>query len=155
MKTKLVRESLNFERGLDPKEAMNLGIYEKIREWMDEIWIGQKDFQVNKDFTIDTDMNVIIQVGSYLFPDGVFPEYIRFNTSGSFDIDDCNLKSLIGCPKHVRGYFSCQMNDISSLEGFPEIVDQSVYFHLNKYPFSKEDIEKVCTAKRIEIDDDE
>jgi len=151
---KLVRENINFERGMDPKKAMDLGTYAKIKAWMDEVGVGVKNFKVNNDLTIDTELDIIPMGRSELFPGGYFPPYIRFNTSGVFDIDDCGINSLIGCPKHVYGYFSCQMNKIRTLQGFPEKVDREVYLMSNGVDFTAQEIKEVCEVGReIQADD--
>lgn len=151
----IVRENINFERGIDPKKSMGLGIYGKIRLWMDEVGVGIKNFKVNNDFSIDTEMDIIAGEKPELFPNGFFPEYIRFNTSGSFDIDDSGIISLVGCPKHIKGYFSCQMNNIKTLHGFPEVVSNDVYCMGNAVDFTEQEIREVCTSINgsIEADD--
>lgn len=150
----IVRENINFERGMNPKKAMDLGVYAKIKEWMDEVGVGVKNFKVNDDLTIDTELNIIGMSRSELFPGGYFPQYIRFNTSGTFDIDDCGIVSLVGCPKHVFGYFSCQMNKITTLQGFPEKVEGEVYLLSNGVDFTAQEIAEVCeVGGEIQADD--
>ena len=85
----IVRENINFERGLDPKEAIGIGKAKLIQDWLDEVHIGVRNYKLNSDFTIDTDLDVIAVERPELFPNGRFPDYIKFNSSGSFDIDDC------------------------------------------------------------------
>ena len=160
----IVRENINFERGLDPKEAMGIGKVKLINDWMGQVItidhskaapIGIKNYKINKDFSIDTDLDVIALERKDLFPGGRFPEYIRFNSSGSFDIDDCGIVSLEGCPKEVKGYFSCQMNKITDLKGFPKEVRECVYCFGNKAEFTEAEIRKVCFAPNIQVDDSE
>lgn len=149
----VVEENLHFERGLDPKKAMGLGTYEKIREWMDEVGVGIKNFSVKEDFSIDTDMDIIATERPELFPGGEFPSYLKFNTSGSFDVDACELNSLVGCPRRVKGYFSCQQNNLTTLQGFPRWVDDSVYCFGNEVKFTENEIREVCTSKEVQADD--
>ncbi|HPI82770.1 MAG TPA: hypothetical protein PK122_06085 [Candidatus Paceibacterota bacterium] len=158
----IVRENINFERGLDPKEAMGIGKVKLINDWMGQVItidhskaapIGIKNYKINKDFSIDTDLDVIAVERPELFPNGRFPDYIRFNSSGSFDIDDCGIVSLVGCPKKVNGYFSCQMNEITNLKGFPKEVREVVYCFGNEARFTKEEIMEVCVAGGIQTDD--
>lgn len=157
-----VEESQNFERGIDPKEAMGIGKVKLINDWMGQVItidhskaapIGIKNYKINKDFSIDTDLDVIAVERPELFPNGRFPDYIRFNSSGSFDIDDCGIVSLVGCPKKVNGYFSCQMNEITNLKGFPKEVREVVYCFGNEARFTKEEIMEVCVAGGIQTDD--
>jgi len=151
----IVRENINFERGLDPKEAIGIGKAKLIQGWLDEVHIGVRNYKLNSDFTIDTDLDVIAVERPELFPNGRFPDYIRFNSSGSFDIDDCGIVSLVGCPKKVNGYFSCQMNEITDLKGFPKEVRECVYCFGNKAEFTEAEIRKVCFAPNIQVDDSE
>jgi len=147
----IVRENINFERGLDPREAMGIGKAKLINDWMNKV--GVTRYKINPDFTIDTNMDLIMMESPELFPDGRFPDYIRFNSSGSFDIDDCGIVSLVGCPKKVNGYFSCQMNEITNLKGFPKEVREVVYCFGNEARFTKEEIMEVCVAGGIQTDD--
>lgn len=151
----IVRENINFERGLDPKEAIGIGKAKLIQDWLDEVHIGVRNYKLNSDFTIDTDLDVIAVERPELFPNGRFPDYIRFNSSGSFDIDDCGIVSLVGCPKKVKGYFSCQMNKITDLKGFPKEVRECVYCFGNKAEFTEAEIRKVCFTPNIQADDSE
>ena len=151
----IVRENINFERGLDPKEAIGIGKAKLIQDWLDEVHIGVRNYKLNSDFTIDTDLDVIAVERPELFPNGRFPDYIRFNSSGSFDIDECGIVSLVGCPKKVKGYFSCQMNKITDLKGFPKEVRECVYCFGNKAEFTEAEIRKVCFAPNIQVDDSE
>jgi len=150
---RIARERLDFERGLDPKKAMGLGTYEKIREWMDEVGVGIRNFSVNDDFSINTEMDIIATERTELFPGGEFPSYIRFNNSGSFDIDACELNSLVGCPRYIKGYFSCQQNNITTLQGFPEKVSNDVYCFGNEVKFTEKEIKEVCTSMSVQADD--
>ena len=148
----IVRENINFERGLDPKEAIGIGKAKLIQDWLDEVHIGVRNYKLNSDFTIDSDLDVIAVERPELFPNGRFPDYIRFNSSGSFDIDDCGIVSLVGCPKKVKGYFSCQMNKITDLKGFPKEVRECVYCFGNKAEFTEAEIRKVCFAPNIQVE---
>jgi hypothetical protein len=160
---KIIRENiqLNFERGQDPKQSMGLGKLKLIQDWMDGFGIGVKNYKVNPDYTIFTDMDVICMsrpddFPSNGFPGGRFPEYIRFHTTGSFDVDDCGLVSLIGCPKRVEGYFSCQMNPLKDLVGFPEFVEKDVYCMGNNIEVTEAQIKEICGGYgKIEADDSE
>jgi hypothetical protein len=156
----IIRENINFERridferGIDPKSAMGIGKLHKIQDWMEELNIEVRNYRVNPDFSIFTDMDIILTERRELVPDGRLPEYIRFHTSGSFDIDDCGLITLEGCPRYVQGYFSCQMNEITSLEGFPEKIDKDCYVMSNGIDFTADEISKICeVGGQIEADD--
>jgi len=149
-----IKESINFERGIDPKNSMGLGKMKKIQEFMNEVGVGIRNYKVNPDYSIFTDMDIILTERRDLFLNGRFPEYIRFHTSGSFDIDDCGLLSLEGCPRYVQGYFSCQQNEITSLAGFPEKIDKSCYVMSNGRDFIADEILKICeVGEQVEADD--
>jgi hypothetical protein len=159
-------ENINFERGMEPKQSMNIGKMKKIQDWMNELFVGVKmekypnlswiknGYKVNPDFSIFTDKDIILTERRELVPNGKLPEHIRFHTSGSFDIDDCGLVSLEGCPRYVQGYFSCQQNEITSLEGFPIKIEKDCYVMSNGKDFIKDEIEAVCeVGGQIEADD--
>lgn len=147
-------ENINFERGMEPKQSMNIGKIKLIQDWMDEVYIGIKNFLINDKFEIDTPIDIILQERPEMFPDGKLPEYIRFNSSGSFDVDDSGINSLEGFPRVVQGYFSCQQNQITSLEGFPIKIDKSCYVMSNGIDFTADEIKDVCeVGEDIEADD--
>jgi len=149
-----IKESINFERGIDPKASMGLGKLKKIQEFMNQVGVGVRNYKVNPDYTIFTDMDIILMERQELMIDGQFPEYIQFHTTGSFDADDCGLVSFRGCPRYVQGYFSCQMNKISSLEGFPQKIDKDCYVMGNDKPFTSDEIAEICeVGGAIQADD--
>jgi hypothetical protein len=45
-----------------------------------------------------------------------------FSVSGDFSIQNCEMKSLEGSPRHVGGDFNFSYNQITSLEGCPHIT---------------------------------
>ncbi len=141
---KIIRENINFERGLDPKQSMNVGKAHLIQQWMDDAGVGIKNFRINDDFSIDLFMPWTMNQRPDLFPNGRFPEYIRFSSSRDFDLDDCEIEDLTGCPLIVNGYFSCQMNKITSLKGMPEQISGSAYIMGNEKGFTEEEIQQKC-----------
>ena len=151
----IVRESLDFERGLDPKQAMNVGKAHLIQQWMDDAGVGVKNFKINDDFSVDLFMPFTMnQQRPDLFPNGKLPEYIEFRSSKDFDVDDCGIDSLERFPLLVAGYFSCQMNKITSLEGFPIKIDTNAYVMGNEKDFTEQEIRQVCNVVgEVEADD--
>jgi hypothetical protein len=147
-------ENINFERGMEPKQSMNIGKIKLIQDWMDEVGVGVKNFLVNDKFEIDTPMDIILTERPEMFSNGKLPEYIRFNSSGSFDADDSGVVSLEGFPRVVQGYFSCQQNEITSLEEFPIKIEKDCYVMSNGKDFIKDEIQAICdVGGEIEADD--
>ena len=72
----------SFQRGIDPKRAMNIGRIALIKEWLDNHNI--KNYTVNEDFTIDVDGDVWLE-GYHLNDVAQIPDYIRFGkVNGKF-----------------------------------------------------------------------
>jgi hypothetical protein len=133
---------------------MNIGNIPLIQKWMNDALDGVNNFKINTDFSIDLFLSLIIQERSDLFPNGKLPEYIRFKSSKSFDVDDCGIVSLEGFPLLVAGYFSCQMNKITSLEGFPIKIDGNAYVMNNSKKFTMQEIKQKCNVfGDVEADD--
>jgi len=79
--------SQSFQRGLDPKRAMNIGRIAKIKEWLDKHDI--RNYTVNEDFTIDVDGDVWLE-GYHINDVAQIPDYIRFGkVTGKFVLTNC------------------------------------------------------------------
>jgi len=78
---------------------------------------GIKNYSINPDGTIDVDGDVKLQnIGLVKIP-------IKFNkVSGFFRCDDNSLSTLEGAPTTVGGNFDCEGNLLRSLEGAPTTV---------------------------------
>ena len=64
---------------------------------------------------------------------------------GNFNCSFNNLTSLEGAPEIVGGNFDCAFNKkLKSLEGCPKEVGGDFYY---SGPFTEEDIRKVCNVK--------
>jgi hypothetical protein len=63
-------------------------------------------------------------------------------SSGEFNVDYCGLISLRGCPGIVDGYFSCESNELTSLDGMPYDVKGDIFVRDNPGKFTKEDVEE-------------
>jgi len=146
MKVKYLNEKINFQRGQDPKKSLGIGIEESIHKWM--IWVYTSKsgtpwetpkYRINDDLTIDL-------FEDFEVPDkdiGEFPDYINFNISHeSFNVDHTNLKSLRGCPKVVKGYFSCEGNKLINLYGIPENIAGDIFVRGNPGRFEVRDVLK-------------
>ena len=81
---KIVRENINFERGLDPKKALDLGIEQSIKKFLKEI--GQQSS------SIDHEMKICVRYGKTDFVD-----YLIKNGANVHSEGDLALK--IACNK--------------------------------------------------------
>ena len=71
----------------------------------------------------------------------------------SLTISGCTtLTSLKGCPDVVGGNFTLVKNtNLTSLEGMPRVVKGTLTIYQNGRPFSKDDVEARCKARRLRI----
>jgi len=121
MRARLVHQVLverhSFTRGMDPGEAMDVGLRVKIKAWLDDAEI--KHYTINDDLTVDVDGNVDLRNRM----ETEFPSHVRFGmvTEGFYCAGN-SLVSLVGCPKIVGGNFNCDHNLLVSLEESPKTV---------------------------------
>jgi len=142
----IVRESISFQRGVDPKDALGIGKRYLIEQWLDKMGILNKCI-INADLTINSNSNIKISHKDLV----KFPEYIQFNKANAFfSVQNNNLISLRGCPIYVKMMFSCSNNNLTSLEGCPKSAG-AFYCHSNPRLFIKEDILKLCKVPLKEI----
>jgi hypothetical protein len=136
-----IKESIDFERGIDPKKAMDIGIKNSIRKWIDSVldhWIEGNDYRINDDYTIEIFTGFEVP-DTNLGPE--FPDYIKMKrVVGNFHVDSCGLKSMRGFPEKVLGWFSCEQNELTSLEGMPKIIFGDIFIRANPGAFTKEDV---------------
>jgi len=139
---KIVKENLfEFERGLDPKEVLNLGKIKKMKEWLSQ-FIFNSQYTINQDYTIDIKGDFIITDNHTI---SEIPDYIQFNIcNGYFICNGGHLKNLFGCPKNIKGDFYAAYNKIENLNGSPEIVEGDYVIKGNNAKFTKEEIRKLC-----------
>jgi len=125
---KLVKEAINFKREEDPHNALGVGNYIKIKNWLEEYNVS--NYIINDDLTIDVMGLVRIEHYNDLFE---FPDYIQFNIiENYFSIYDNKFKSLRGCPRVVGGHFACSNNLLTSLEYGPSRVTKDYYCSNNR-----------------------
>lgn len=151
---KLVREQIEFQRGIPPKKSIGIGKEKLIEDWIK--MIGRfTEYTINPDFTIDVHESVYLNNLDLLDLSKGLPDYIQFNMiEDNFDIDDTRLNSLRGCPLKVYGYFSCQQNNITDLEFMPQEIEGDCYISNNKQLFTEAEVDKSSHIKgRIETDD--
>ena len=123
----IVRESISFTRGNDPKNVLGIGQRYLIEKWLDEMDIEK--YIINDDMTIN-----IKRSGGYININNknlvYFPDYIQFNKIiGSFNCNDNKLISLRGCPRYVSESFFCSRNYLTSLEYAPIEVGSEFFLY--------------------------
>ena len=135
----IVKESISFERGIDPKKSLGIGPRYLIEKWLEKVRV--EDYRINDDFTIDVNTRVDIGYENLI----KLPEYIKFNiVKGYFSISNNLLTTLKGCPKYVGDNFWCSRNELTSLEFCPKMVKGSFICHHNANSFTKEYVSSLC-----------
>jgi hypothetical protein len=138
----LVRESISFERGLNPKKALGIGEKGFIEKWLK--YYGIKNYRINDDLSIDVTGNVIFDHGGI----SEFPNYIQFHiVLGSFNCSGADLISLRGCPMVVTGSFNCGDNDLTSLKYAPKRVGGQFNCYNNARKFKYTEVTDVCKVE--------
>lgn len=134
----IVREYINFERGIDPKQAMEIGMKSKIEKWLEEYFHNVSNATRESSFTINEDLTIDIDGFFACRWEGNFPDFIQFNEiRGDFMIQGFTGQwntvktSLRGCPQKVYGDFDCCRNDLKNLIGGPEYVQGYYVASLN------------------------
>jgi len=114
----LVKESISFQRGNDPKDVLGIGTKYIIERWLEKMYINS--YMINDDMSIDLKGRIDIKkerVGII----NILPEFIKFNNvDGDFILAHNELTSLRGFPNMVTGYCTCGRNKVTSLIGSPE-----------------------------------
>jgi hypothetical protein len=148
-----IKESLNFERGIEPKSSMGIGKKALIETWLKEQDLYE-DAIIDKDLIINipSEINLVVSLRNKDIEE--LPPYIQFGkVCGGFDISDNNLKTLRGCPTQVletpdlKGNFKCFGNQLSSLEFAPKRIDGNFLCQGNPGHFTRKDVIKVCKVK--------
>jgi len=150
MKAQYVFENIEFERGIEPKEAMGIGRRALIEKWINSV----PDLKNINKYKIDKDLIINVRGDVFLSRRKIIelPEYIQFGkVIGDFWISGNGLISLRGCPRIVTGYFSCTDNNLTSLEGGPKLASHFLCYN-NKKQFTEEEVRKECNIRgRIEV----
>lgn len=135
---KLVKESLSFEKNKNPFTSLNIGIINKIQNFMEDL---KKEFQgshwgwkINPDHSIDIfwpkpydSRNPIfdISVDEY----SLLPSYIKFNK--------------------IEGDFACSFNAKESLKSFPKFIKGNCEIFGKKLKeFDESDIQSICKIEK-------
>jgi len=149
---KLVKEHINkFERGLDPKDAMNIGLKQKIAQWLDTYFQNVSHATKAASYIINDDLT--INIDGFFITNWTrnFPDYIQFNEiNGIFIFSDPANEpfktSLKGCPKIVNGDFRCNRSGIKNLINGPQKVYGDYLCSLNPYLESLEGLATLITG---------
>jgi hypothetical protein len=110
----LVRENINFERSENPFKNLNIGLIEKIKEWIE--WVIKDaggviaEPHISDEFKIDAEY---VDISLNIIP--ILPEYIKF---GKINDDFfCSLKYLRGFPNYVGDRVKIWVNERNYTEG--------------------------------------
>jgi len=136
---KLVRETINFTRGSDPKDTLDLGIEWKIDNWLKEHDLhSQYEILWHVDGRIEIDYYGVIQFDHKTWPEKILPDYIRFRKAFGVDLQaPLKLKNenLEGFPREVfgksTGYFLAPANKLTSFIRVPQIIEGSLILDYN------------------------
>ena len=79
------------------------------------------NYVVNTDGSIDVDKDV------RLYNKNLTKLPLKFNKVNGFSCNNNQLTSLEGCPKEVNGNFSCSSNKLTSFEFAPKIIRGNFY----------------------------
>jgi hypothetical protein len=109
-----VNESMEFQRGEDPRLTMDIGFHSQVRNWFQEHGISSDpednlyvEYRINKNGTIDVLED--ISLSDLNIED--FPYFIKFGTIfGSFYVSQNIFTSLKGFPKVINGDISIYSN---------------------------------------------
>ena len=149
----LVKESISFQRGNDPKNVLGIGQRHLIEAWMEEMDIT--NYFINDDMTIDADRIFLKDHGLTQLPD-----YIQFNIiNGYFNISYNELTTLRGCPIELKPNpsrsfelnFRCNNNKLTSLEYCPKKIGGEFHCGNNYKSFSKRYVTKYCKVNPYKI----
>jgi hypothetical protein len=105
------------------------------------------DYQIRDDRSIDVDGGVDL----YQSLGDLKQLTLTFNevNDGYFNCNMNNLTTLEGCPKKVGGYFDCSFNRLTSLEHSPEIVEGDFKCWSNYYITSLEGLENTYITSKL------
>jgi hypothetical protein len=116
---KLVKEHIN-EISLEGSHLnrMNVGEKARIIRWLDEMQVTK--YIINDDLSVSVDGDVDLDLCELKH----IP--IKFkNVYGYFWCDDNKLTTLEGCPKYVEKTFTCDRNNLTSLKGCPVLIGKN------------------------------
>jgi hypothetical protein len=140
---RLVRESINFTRGQDPRDAMDIGLKNTIESWLYKMDIHKYEL-IEKGLEFQINVHELINISKKKLNN--IPEYINFNiVDGGFYCNHNELTSLKGSPLFVAGGFICNDNLLENLEYSPEIVNGFYIINNNRLTSLEGLPEKIST----------
>ena len=111
---------------------MKLYNYTKFNESVEDIHAICRKYRI-KNYTINSDGSIDVDGDVTLYNKGLSKLPVKFNrVSGYFYCNNNKLTSLEGCPKWVGHYLSCSYNQLTTLKGAPEYVGGHFYFMYNQ-----------------------
>lgn len=142
MRAKFINE-INFERGLDPKEAMNIGWKARVKKWLSENEKYSDKVIFNNDGTIDVNGNIGFENNI-----GNLPNYIQFRkVTGYFHAGTMGCTTMKGFPEYVGDFLSISTNYLQTLDYFPKYIGGEVWAGSNPGHFTVEQIKKISNVK--------
>ena len=122
MRAKFIYEELNFTRDKQSSlENLGVGKVSLIKSWLDEMEVT--NYIINNDLTIDVNNSVNLSNKNL----AKFPDYIMFNK--------------------VEEWFSCDYNQLTSLDGCPSYVGGDFYCVGNIEEFTEDEVKQLCDVK--------
>lgn len=157
----IVREQLfEIKKNIKGSGLGNIGVGKNtmIKSWLKDI--GITDYGITEKGFIDVYSDVCFLELSGLYENyklEAFPDYIQFGTIyGKFDLSNCGMLHLKGCPIKVVKTFDCSQNELSSLDFCPKFVLGEFVCYDNFVRFKKNDVESRCkVSKGIYVTEEE
>lgn len=127
---KIIRESLDFVRGRNSKEALNLGIEAQIEQWMNDTGLNSR-YEI-RDYghgDVKIYYEGILHMGYYFSEvSPKLPEFIDFEQSFGLNMDYCNLEEFPErLPKTIAGvslgHLNAAVNNFKSFKNFPMEIE--------------------------------
>ena len=117
---------------------------ENIKAWCEDMCI--------ENYTIDSQGKIDVDGGVDLANKDFEELPYKFGeVNGNFVLDNCkNLITLKNCPDHIlyKHMFDIEgCSKLDSLEGFPKIVEGTVYCSKCKRKFTEEQVRSLCKVK--------
>jgi hypothetical protein len=136
----------------------NIKVYESFRTEQEIKNLCSKyritDYQIRDDGSIDVNTNVNLgsKLGDLKKLPLIFNEVKGYHGYyGYFDCNANNLTTLEGCPKEVSTWFACAANRITSLEHIPKKVGDDLFCYNNFFITSLEGLENTYISGKLDV----
>ena len=107
-KAQHVYENIEFERGLEPKQALSLGSRALIKKWFDDLDISPDRY------TINTDLSIEVKGDLWLRGTNISSLPNNLSVGGRLDLRETNI-TLLPDNLSVKGYLDIEGTNITSL----------------------------------------